>query len=122
MKIDIEKQCVSRDLSEELRSLGVIQKSFFFWKIDYREDAGTEAYLVAYNSRYMTSPGRIVASAFTVAELGEMLPEKTCWRGYTNYGERWSFEFGDFKAEAKTEADARAKMLIYLIKNKLIKL
>lgn len=65
---------------------------------------------------------RTYIAAFTVAELGEMLPEKTCWRGYSNNGNKWGFEFGDFRAEAVTEADARGKMLIYLLENKLINL
>lgn len=108
----LEEQVVSLELSKKLRELGVKQESLFYWKIE--ED---EPYIVMHNSRYKI--GHTI-SAFTVAELGEMLPEKVCWRGYTNYDGKWSFEFGDFKAQSETEAESRAKMLIYLIENNLI--
>jgi hypothetical protein len=65
-------------------------------------------------------------SAFTVAELGEMLPvfvdglplgisaDRTgIYTRYDNGSMKVSFE-------ADTEADARAKMLIHLIENKLL--
>lgn len=61
-------------------------------------------------------------SAFTVAELGEILKEnKHVWMPY--YCDQalvlgWVYKFSDGKTiEEKTEADARAKMLIYLIEN-----
>jgi hypothetical protein len=71
-------------------------------------------------------------SAFTVAELGEMLPSGYhSWIGnMENEKGEWicvefsepEFEFGDNCQQANTEANVRAKMLIYLIENKLIEL
>lgn len=66
-------------------------------------------------------------SAFTVAELGEMLgiychTEKT---GINTDGRDWEAfhpSWEDKIIVADTEADARAKMLIYLLENKLITL
>ena len=62
-------------------------------------------------------------AAFTVAELGEILPEDYFT---VQYAELWScinwrgdrMREKGFKAD--TETDARAKCLIYLIKNNLL--
>lgn len=66
-------------------------------------------------------------SAFTVAELGEMLPIEfiSQRRPHDSIGageHRWhAGQYGeDYAFSADTEADARAKMLIYLIENGLV--
>jgi hypothetical protein len=71
----LESQVCSLELAKKLKELGLKQNSYYFWKT-YPDSVinNGEPYLVAYNSRYMTSKGRIEGSAFTVAELGEMLP------------------------------------------------
>jgi hypothetical protein len=63
----------------------------------------------------------IPCAAFTVAELGEMLPE-TYYSGSNQFGSYWcsTVNVTDRTFVADTEADARAKMLIYLVENKLI--
>lgn len=71
--------------------------------------------------------------AFTVAELGEMLPgqitvneEPKCFEVrkrpdiyFVRYSE-WENDNAYIYKTAETEADARAKMLVYLLENKLI--
>lgn len=84
-------------------------------------------YLALYQEHY---------SAFTVAELGEMLPkivhrytpagkEHHSDIRYWNNGYKWCIRIGEFDDEEMpcldfsgvTEADARVKMLIYLLEN-----
>lgn len=72
-------------------------------------------------------------AAFTVTELGEMLPDAVFTDGkqfYMDYLKavvggwaiKYSSESGEavYMTAADTEADARAKMLIYLLENKLV--
>jgi hypothetical protein len=70
-------------------------------------------------------------SAYTVAELGDLLPTAYCSWWYTKkdgVGDTlWRAAASQYddepaSAEAATEADARAKMLIYLLENKLLTL
>lgn len=136
----LENQFVSLELAKKLKALGVKQESLFYWwrllptepyilihpQLDRRTLQG---YVDAY-------PSAELYSAFTVAELGDMLPDeievheqsywldisrpiRSVWQvGYQKNGSA----FQTFIHEADTEADARARMLIYLVENKLITL
>jgi len=140
----LELQVCSLELAQKLKSLGVKQESLFYHayntaleddrKIKLKKDCGS----------YKTQ-GKIMDmgimkyySAFTSAELGELIPgqlrnddpehpihqfitEKSASQWHAVYvcakcmgrvGSQW----------AATEADARAKMLVYLLENKLITL
>ena len=122
----LENQVVSLELAKKLKELGVKQESLFYWVLlenEFGKDwiiiQGDDSIEAVYkNNKY---------SAFTVAELGEILPE-LCLSGNTGEGFNcWKFRnIHDLAfynpAQSKTEADARAKMIIYLIENKLIKL
>jgi hypothetical protein len=79
----------------------------------------------------MKGSGRDLA-AFTVAELGEMLPMKIDdlhWlkeeKGAAGFSVSYNYCVGDgthhmaVEKTSASEADARAKMLIYLVENKL---
>ena len=110
----IQDQVTSLELSERLEELGVKQKSYFRWNM--------------YN-KTITDDGMGVRCipAYTTSELGEMLPgvvkgeglvsrkcqvKRKYWIcGYTNI----------YFQNGKTEVDARAKMLIYLLENNLTK-
>jgi len=115
----LENQVTSLKLSKKLKKLGVKQESLFYWVngklfLKDKDDLVNEH-----------------ISAFTASELGERLPmelpedndyvfETLCLSG------SWVVQYNPhlhrkkvFGQVAKTEANARAKMLIYLIENKL---
>lgn len=116
-----EQQVSSLTLSQRLKELGVKQESLFCW---YYIDAPTlyAGPELGYTGYDLPSETSEVISAFTVAELGEMLPEK-----YVSIKDK-----GEFKcmhktedgwervSSSETEADTRAKMLIYLLENDLM--
>ena len=130
----LEQQVCSLELAKKLKKLGVKQESLFWYTHapKNRQD-GEWIHVLTYgrnNMRDETIP------AFTVAELGEMLPMEIKNRN-GKYDEcyfetsrivfkKWTvayykkstaraFQMGD------TEANARAKTLIYLIENGLLK-
>ena len=132
--MNIEDQVVSLELAKKLQELGVKQESHFFFhcagnRCSIGESRqvmeGQHPEIVLFNKNNNTY------SAFTVAELGEMLP-----KGYRS-GKAGNPKKGDYKVYVNvcysshrdgyshttsedTEANARAKMLIYLLENNLI--
>lgn len=138
----LEQQVCSLELAKQLKDLGVKQRSLFgyvhFDKSVHRKggydlevtspEAGTRSFYV----------GREIISAFTVAELGEMLPQVITFKNvvyqlFVSLGldKQWFVVYAnvqDYEDNAPfpimmthNEADARAKMMIYLLENKLIK-
>lgn len=171
--MQLEKQVCSLELAKKLKELGVKQESLFYWVHDdlTRTYLATEKQLPIIQAGYNRIPHQSMAedygwrenvekcSAFTVAELGEMLPRFIADADQPLSGVKgkqypliiecladdyssdnkingWRIRYGDTKvkidSEPKlnsagiyyvgTEADARAKMLIYLLENKLITL
>lgn len=114
----IEEQVCSLKLAKRLKELGVGQESSFYWG-----DHGDLNWFI--NSAEDKISGDI--SAFTVAELGEMLPAGVDGAilviGHLRRG--WVIQYRrDNSMSCETfdnsEADARAKMLIHLLQNKLM--
>jgi len=152
----IENQVVSLELAKKLKELGVKQYSLWTWVLEYKKEilAGEYKLVIIGNTGFTNyvcagrdnkEAGEMYA-AFTVAELGEMLPSmivkennyyylqlsKTPLEDFEVLYEQVSGEIlggdpadgrnsGNNKTKSKTEANARAKMLIYLIENKLLK-
>src|ERR1043165_9829731 len=130
----LEDQVCSLDLAKKLKELGVEQESYFyFWRDAVAAHAGLpESFYLSHDGE--NPPDYPAFSAFTVAELGEMLPNYSSTRRPRCRLKKHDPEvFGNFhhhswecavntldKQYAHTEADARAKMLIYLIENGLI--
>jgi len=123
----LEDQVVSRTLAKALRDAGVPQDSYFYW-IDtsdgYRLTETENAHIVyqGMSRAWIDSPDTY--AAFTVAELGELLPR--CYMSWSTpqTGEmRWWCRIDESHMvvhnerpifTAAKEADARAKMLLHL--------
>jgi hypothetical protein len=134
--MQLENQVCSPEKAKRLNELGVKQESLFWWTNTWVDDECGKSYgdlrcspqIVQEAKGISFSQGNTVA-AFTVAELGEMLP-KLCYSQQVHSdteSNRWEtdapegmIEDTDERFLADTEADARAKMLIYLIENDLL--
>ena len=128
----LEQQVVSLELAKQLKESGVKQDSLFYW---YGNGVTTEFRVVSeewlHQPRLETSDLKQKVSAFTVAELGEMLPKGIkSYRFYTaKYDTEWECWYADTVSNNRlrivmnqyggTEADARAKMLIWLIDHRI---
>jgi hypothetical protein len=131
----LENQVCSLELAQKLKNLKIDQESYFYCYQTYKGlwalGDTTEMLNHAVDLGSMTAPQFNTACAFTVAELGEMLPPhwKLLRGAHYHYCEWWIGEPGPMRPgsvtrfhreDAHTEADARAKMLIYLLENKII--
>ena len=122
----LEAQCVSLELAKKLKELGVKQESLFYWATWWEQGYRilTKESLIQNGSR---TDALAVYAAFTVAEMGEMLPIynqswkdiKIGWLSGFNAGRKAGTDV--LTTSSKTEADARAKMLIHLISQGLVK-
>lgn len=134
----LEQQVTNKEISQRFQELGVKQESYFRWCV--RVPRGTTPdeqrlddinYIIADDEKVGSNKMYVPEySAFTVAELGEILPARTLsWKRHTkdfccevdevtDLGEKKA-NHAEFEL---TEADARGKMLIYLLENGLITL
>jgi hypothetical protein len=141
--MELEKQVVSFEVSQEMKKLDFKQESIFYWRswedYNHNEELTGGIDLVYVENEIIKDSSYVnFYSAYTVAELGEMLPmsfnpkndyEYFLEIGHDSYGWSCVYRFYDqdgssidygniFRADI--EADARAKMLIYLIENNLL--
>ncbi len=119
----LEDQVCSLELAKRLKELGVKQESIFSYDATMSPDGRTE----------VLSIGCPIFgySAFTVAELGEMFPYVSCLTYSSNMHTEWWCNYAEEDREgvlhlkhtekSATEADARAKMLVYLIDKGIVK-
>jgi len=119
--MELPQQVVSLELSKRLKELGVKQESYFAW---IEGDIWNKTDQSEYETPF-TPPRTEWISAFTVAELGEIIWSMSeLYRVHVNSRTTIScgiVESGMWKHfDADTEADAKAKMLVYLKENKLI--
>ena len=121
----LEQQVCSLELAKRLKELGVKQESLF----GYTDYGSLVSYIL---TDYVPEP-RYYA-AFTVAELGEMMPlvwmqtksigryRILWWKESPEkiYSETHRLLKCDCEILNESEANARAEMIIYLLENKLI--
>lgn len=125
--MNLYKQVISLELAKKLKELDIKQESYFWWVNVKTENIPNGAWFLLDNDDPYQD-GAEIYSAFTVAELGEMLfnPFPNLIINYKINGEYvCAMGNGDNKLaefKEKIEANARAKMLIYLLENDLIKL
>lgn len=131
----LEQQVTSIQISKKLEELGVKQESLFYWikdnryrldNTDFELSFGTPKGAYSNDKKKIESENWLdgeIFSAFTVAELGEMLQEwKNLRLDSTKDSNGWSIAKNETdRIYADTEADARGKMLIYLLEHNLIK-
>lgn len=127
--MELKDQVCSRESGKRLEELGVKQNSHFYWTHCWnaRLNRYDKEWIVD-DKHYGTDDHKFKISAFTVAELLELLPE--------DLAPHEDF-FGLYKLEKErgfcchysgpefldnNPAECCAKMLIYLLENKLIKL
>jgi hypothetical protein len=120
--MQLEKQVCSLGLAKRLKELGVKQESVFYWM---EATSGTMGIWLPV-LRGDAGDISLCVSAFTVAELGEMFPKSRVIFSMSGFHEgAWSCELStgnekEHREYAETEADARAKILIYLLENRFI--
>lgn len=131
------KYYISLDLAKRLKELSCPQESEFYWErpkcLEREEDAIGISGFRQYYLTYRGTNGFEKISAFTVGELGEMLPQgyvsgkikngygvaPTMADGYKQYNARGILNKDIIPAD--NEAEARGLMLEYLYKEGLIK-
>ena len=137
--MNIEEQVCSKELAMRIDKLGVPQESVWYWVSIgtlNNKHVGWRLELSHNCEEPLTAQEHY--SAYTVAELGELLPRNIKIECGICTVKEWRIIFFEknFDANSKdfmmvktikvigglTEADVRAKMLIYLIENKLIKI
>ena len=115
--------------AKRLKELGEKQESLFWWTNESKLLFDKDYWELT--NHFGLYPKMEYISAFTVAELGEMLPIKMegeyldCYKIDKPDGQ-WECGYGSalngYYEEDKNEANSRAKMRIYLLENNLIKL
>jgi len=143
--MEINKQVCNLELAKQLKKLGVKQKSLFWWQIDWNHivvSTDFEGHMpLSFETSTRDKRKRVWVrhpenniSAFTVAELGEMLPDFVQAKKWPAV---WTMWYEDDAKDANgwprlphiqpaahdgdSEADYRARVLIYLLENNLIK-
>jgi hypothetical protein len=120
----LKEQVCSLGLAQKLKELGVKQESLHYWLLDstHKNYFIVGDYYIDWKCEFYIQNSY---SAFTVAELGEVLLATGChftFSGNTSVIEIWCCHRYNGNVSTKvvndiSEADCRAKMLIWCIEN-----
>lgn len=135
--MELKNQVTNLELSKKLKELGVKQESLFWWN-KFENDQADPIWDISRSAKEEVFGIDVKenVSAFTVAELGVLLPrvilvEQKVYNyqqlfaiNEAYYIQYYDFDrrIGHYHVRDYSEANARAKMLIYLLENDLIKL
>jgi hypothetical protein len=115
----LEQQVCSLELAKRLKELGVEQSSLYYWVSQKSDDdciLSTETQFIYGDAPdFSMAPYPVVYSAFTVAELGELLlPNHYSVKQNVAHERKWysTNDDGYISSNQKTEADCRALLLI----------
>lgn len=146
---ELESQVSNVELSQKLKQLGLNKRSLFSWwevtKKGIHRDKGWYLEISTAKIGKTFLVGRELVHAYISTELGELLPhhlnEHFAFTTYKMDDKGWWVDYVDMRPETichpfifyglggvelavgqseKTEADARAKLLIFLLENHLI--
>lgn len=131
----LEQQVCTLEQAKKLKELGIVPKSVLFLWLDYSKNSHGPK-IVNADVMDFESDRSYIYAAFTVAELGVMLPDYITGEHLYTYQQRrgaldkrkvkhdiYYWCMGNIFLHTVTgeiEAEARAAMLIYLLENKLI--
>lgn len=124
--MNLEDQVVSLDLAKKLKELGFEHESLFYWVMFSSESGGNGNYFLVDKKERESGDYIFPVSAYTVAELGKMLPGNIHQHSMfvDRFHDKWligySYVYDDDKPFMNTEADAKAELLIYLKTNNLL--
>lgn len=130
--MDIQKHVTSIELSKQLKSLGVPQKSHMWWVATYSHPMGYKCsdckkfgdspHPCAWHITFHEDPeDHYDVAAFLASELGEMLPPYSSFKKYeTEWMSESSSSKGNWTKFGDTEPNSRAQFLIHLIERKVV--
>ena len=126
--VGMKKYCVSLELAKEMKELRFNQESLFYWIKWLDGDIMLKWKWEAEERKRQMGRCVEIYPAYTVGELGEMLPKRieggwlTIEKGVDKWGISyvWGNRHKEYSIVCDTESNARAKMLIYLKKEGII--
>lgn len=116
MILPLEKQVCSLELAKKLKELGVRQESLWVWA---KFGPFGNEWDIALSESMVGSKKKELYSAFTVAELSELLPDD--YYSFRSKNKWYTETFDDDVCEVSfNHANSKAKMLIHLIKEGVV--